>query len=110
MQVVLLLNQEYLKSLETKDNVLKYDFGKTKLHIYRGDAVAVSNLGSSMAPDQASNKEEVTYHPSTSKRSELPTFESELDFSLMSEGENVDSTLNEGDTKDKEGTTDKASS
>ena len=47
MQVVLLHNQE---SLESKGDVRKYAFMKTKLHIYRGDAAAAISLQSSVAP------------------------------------------------------------
>ena len=44
MQVVLLLNHECIRPLEAKDCVIKYAFGKTRLHVYRGDAVPVSNV------------------------------------------------------------------
>ena len=57
MQVVLLLNQKCIGPLEAKHRVIKYAFGKTRLHVYRGDAVPVSNVSFSKAPDHASNKE-----------------------------------------------------
>ena len=94
---------------------MAFAFGKTRLHVYRGDAVPVSNVGLNKAPDQASNKDEEADQPSSSKGSEHPTSDSELDFSqmsiysereLLSEGEDIDSTLtNEGAAKSDNGAT-----
>ena len=99
---------------------IKYAFDKTGLHVYRGDAVPVSNVEVNNAPDQASSRDEDFDQPSSSKGSEHPTSDSELDFSqmsiysereLLSEEEDIGSPLkNAGEAKSDEGATNQPSS
>ena len=52
---------------DRSDELYKAAFVQTRLHVYRGDAVPVSNVGLNKAPDQASNKDEKADQPSSSK-------------------------------------------
>ena len=54
------------------------------VYVYRGDAVSISNVELNKAPDQSSSRDEEADQPSSSKESEHPTSDSELDFSQMS--------------------------